>query len=51
MGTNKPALPRIIAWGMSGDKILSETMMAKFPDAYMRHGASMSELSMSRPCI
>ena len=38
---NIPALVQIMAWCRSGDKSLSEPMMAKFPDAYMRHSPSM----------
>ena len=40
--TRKPALVQIMAWRRPGDKPLSETMMAQFTDAYMRHSASMS---------
>ena len=32
---------------MRGDKPLSEPMMAKFTDAYVRHSASMSEKEIS----
>ena len=39
---NIPALVEIMAWRRSGDKPLSEPMMVKFTDAYMRHSASMS---------
>ena len=39
---NKPALVQIMVWHQSGDKSLSEPMMADFGDAYMRHAASMS---------
>ena len=31
-----------MAWRLSGDKPLSEPMMTKVGDAYMRHLASMS---------
>ena len=34
---NKPALVRVMAWGRTGDKPLSEPMMTQFTDAYMRH--------------
>ena len=40
---NIPALVQIMAWHRTGDKPLSEPMMAQFNDAYMRHSASMSE--------
>ena len=36
------ALVQIMAWHWTGDKPLSEQMMAKFNDAYMHHSASMS---------
>ena len=39
---NIPALVQIMAWRRPGDKPLSEPMMVKFNDAYMRHSASMS---------
>ena len=39
---NIPELVQIMAWRRTGDKPLSETMMAWFPDSYMRHSASMS---------
>ena len=39
---NIPALVQIIAWCSSGNKPLSEPMMAKFTNTYMRHLASMS---------
>ena len=39
---NKQALAQIMAWRLTGDKPLSELMMAHFTDAYMRHSASMS---------
>ena len=39
---NIPALVQIMAWRRTGDKPLSEPMMAQFNDAYMRHSASMS---------
>ena len=39
---NIPALVQIMAWRRPGDKPLSEPMMARFNDAYMRHSASMS---------
>ena len=39
---NIPALVHIMAWRRPGDKPLSEPMMAKYDDAYMRHSASMS---------
>ena len=39
---NIPALFQMMAWCQSGAKPLSEAMMTKFTDAYMRHSASMS---------
>ena len=39
---NIPALVQVIAWRRPGDKQLSDPMMVKFTDAYMRHPASMS---------
>ena len=39
---NIPVLVQIIAWRRPGDKQLSEPMLVKFTDAYMRHSASMS---------
>ena len=39
---NIPALVQVMAWRRSGDKPLSDPMMVKFTDAYMRHSASMS---------
>ena len=32
-----PALVQIMAWGLSGDKPLSEPMLTQFTDAYMPH--------------
>ena len=40
--SNNPVLDQIMAWRRSGDKPLSEPMLVKFTDAYMRHSASMS---------
>ena len=37
-----PTLIQIMAWRQSGDKPLSDSIMAYFTDAYMRHSASMS---------
>ena len=35
---NKPTLVQVMVWRRTGDKPLSEPMMAQFPDAaYMRH--------------
>ena len=34
---NIPALVQIMAWRRSGDKPLSESMMTRFTDAYVRH--------------
>ena len=39
---NNPALVHIMASHQTGDKLLSQPIMAKFTDAYMRHLASMS---------
>ena len=39
---NMSALVQIMAWRRSGDKPLSEPMMAYFADVYLRHSASMS---------
>ena len=39
---NMAALVHIMAWRRPGDKPLSEPMMGKFGDAYMRISASMS---------
>ena len=37
-----PALFQIMAWRRPGDKPLSEIMVVRFTDAYMRHSTSMS---------
>ena len=34
---NKPALVQVMAWRRIGDKPLSEPMLSRFTDAYMRH--------------
>ena len=34
---NKPALAQVMAWHRAGDKPLSEPMLTRFSDAYMRH--------------
>ena len=34
---NNPALVKIMAWRRKGDKPLSEPMLTRFTDAYMRH--------------
>ena len=39
---NNPALVQIMAWRWTGDKPLSEPMIASFGDAYMHLSASMS---------
>ena len=39
---NIPALVQIMAWCWSGDKPLSESLMAWFTDAYMHHSAAMN---------
>ena len=36
-----PALIKIMAWRQIGDKPLSELMLTRFTDAYMRHWAEM----------
>ena len=43
---NIPALFQIMAWRRPGDKPLSEPMMVKFTDAYMRHSASIKFLRL-----
>ena len=45
---NKSALVEAMAWRRTGDKPLSEPMMVQFPYAYMRHSASMSQLTLYR---
>ena len=39
---NNPVFVQIMAWCRSGDKPLSEPMIAYVADAYMRHSTSMS---------
>ena len=39
---NKPAFVQIMAWCRLGDKLLSEPMLTRFTDAYMRHYGEMS---------
>ena len=39
---NKQALVKIMAWGLTGNKPISEPVMAFLTDAYMHHSASMS---------
>ena len=34
---NIPALVQIMAWRRTGDKPLSEPMLSRFTDAFMRH--------------
>ena len=34
---NNPALVQVMAWRRIGDKPLSEPMLTRFTDAYMRH--------------
>ena len=46
---NIPTLVQIMAGRLTGDKPLSEPMMAKFNGAYMRHSASMSNSSLFVP--
>ena len=33
----EPALVQVMAWGLTGDKLLPEPMMTQIIDAYMRH--------------
>ena len=40
---NIPSLVQRVTWRRPGDKPLSEPMMAKFTDAYMRHSTSISQ--------
>ena len=42
---NIPALVQIMAWHRIGDKPLSEPMLTRFTDAYMRHKGEMSKSS------
>ena len=39
---NNTALVQIMAWRLTGDKPLSEQMVASIGDAYMRHSALVS---------
>ena len=39
---NKQALVQVMAWRRTGDKPLSEPMLIRFTDAYMRHSGEMS---------
>ena len=39
---NNPSLAQIMAWRRIGDKPLSEPMLTRFTDAYMRHWGEMS---------
>ena len=39
---NKSALVQVMAWRRAGDKPLSEPMLCRFTDAYMRHSGEMS---------
>ena len=34
---NNPALVQVMAWRWTGDKPLSEPVLTRFSDAYMRH--------------
>ena len=43
---NIPALIQITPWHRSGDKPLSEPIMAQFTNAHMRQSVSMNELSL-----
>ena len=38
-----PSMVQIMTWHLSGDKSLSEPMMAEFTDAYMLNSASVSQ--------
>ena len=42
---NKPALVQIMAWRLTGDKPLSEPMMAYFTDAYIYVSLGLNELT------
>ena len=42
LSNNMPSLVQAIALGQTGDKTLSESIMAYFSDAYMCHLASIS---------
>ena len=48
---NNPALVQILAWHRVGDKPLSEPMLIRFTDAYMRHYGEMSYLCNSVSCV
>ena len=39
---NKPTLIQIVAWYQTGNKSLSEPLVVKFIDAYIRRSVSMS---------
>ena len=39
---NKPALVHVMSWRRQGDKPLSEPMLIRFTDTYMRHWGEMS---------
>ena len=39
---NKPALVQVMAWRGTGDKPLSEPMMVRFTEAYIRHQGELS---------
>ena len=39
---NKPALVKMMAWRRIGSKPLSEPVLTRFTDAYMRHHGEMS---------
>ena len=43
---NNPALVQIVVWRRTGDKPVSEPMMAPGTDAHMRHSASMVQGSI-----
>ena len=45
---NNTALVQIMAWHRTGNKPLSEPMMASFDDAYMHHLASMSWINSAQ---
>ena len=34
---DKPALVQVMAWRLTGDKLLPELMLTQFTDAYIRH--------------
>ena len=39
---NKSALVQVMVWRQTGDKLLPETLLTQFTDAYMQHKGEMS---------